>query len=391
MTGIRRKVLDGVTLGAYLALAVLPVFAMVSGLSGHVLYGVLSSSPRPTLEFSRVLTEEYQHEFAAWFESHLGLKGTSITTDNTILYHAFGETKPGAPVRLGEDGVLFLDQDLDYFNRDEGFPKPAFFRATAARIAKAQQLLAERGKALVPIIVPGKASVWRDKVPAVWNRTLGEPRPSDTRVYRQLVSALDHYAVQYVDMRKALTSSSLPRPLLFGADARHWSDYAACLAMDDVASLYAKLTGKPRPEHASELEMVNAGFWSDDFDLWRMLNASFLPPTAPTLPGVRHAPPPPLAPRPSVLFVGTSFCWILMREATASGLYGSLHLNYYNSTFETWPAGAHQPVEPDTEAWREMVLGQDLYVLDLFEVYFAPNAYADRFLRDFVPELERTR
>ncbi len=391
MTDRHEKFLDGAVLCAYLALATMPGIAMLSGIRGQVLHGVLPPTPRPELEFARVLTEEYQLEFGAWVESNLGIKGTSIATDNTILYHAFGETKPGAPVRIGEDGVLFLDQDLDYFNRYEFIPKPAFIRATAARIAKAQRLLAKRGKALVPIIVPGKATVWRDKVPAVWKLPLGEPRPTDTLVYEQLVGALDHYGARYVDMRETITTSSTARALLFGADARHWSEYAACLAMDDVASLYAELTGKPRPEHASELEMVSAVPGSDDFDLWRMLNANFVARAAPSTPAARHAPPSTLAPRPTILFVGTSFCWSLLREADASGLYGTLHLNYYNSTFETWPVRGHKPVEPDTEAWREIVLGKDLYVLDLFEVFLCADGYLDLFLRDFVPELERTR
>lgn len=391
MNGLRKKLVDGALLCAYLALAALPVTAMLLGIRGHQLHGVLTPAPRPELEFASVSKEEFQHEFAAWFENRLGFKGTSIAMDNAILYHVFGETKPGSEVRIGKDDVLFLDQDLDYFNRYEPFPGPAFINQIASQIAQAQRLLAARGKALVPIIVPGKASIWRDKVPDVWSLDLGEPRPTDTGVYDGLVRALDHRRVRYVDMRKTITTSSLPRALLYGADARHWSDYSACLAMDGVASLYAELTGKPRPEHAGVLEMIEAIPSHDDFDLWRLLNALFVPRAVREIPSARHTPPSPFAPRPNILFVGSSFCTNLMREAAASGLYGPIHFNYYNVAFETWPHSYHKPLERDTDFWREITLDRDLYVLDLYEVYLLPEGHVDGFLRDFLPELQRTR
>jgi hypothetical protein len=194
--------------------------------------------------------------------------------------------------------------------------------------------------------------------------------------------------VRYVDMREKLATSSVPRTLLFGPDARHWSDYGACLAMDDVASLYAELTGKPRPAHAAELEMVPGGKWGEDFDLWRLLNALFVPRAVQTTPAMRHSPPSPLAPCPSVLFVGTSFSRADPRGGVG-GLYGMVHLNS-QLALEVWPysspfpsttvrplAGHHPrqgPVRPE-----------------LFEVFFDANEYVDQFLRDFLWPISKAR
>ncbi len=388
------RLLDRLLVAAYVALAALPVIAMVTGLRGRELRGSLEPTPRPALRGKAVLTERYQKAFAAWFESHLGLKGTSIAIDNAILYHAFGETKQGATVRVGEDGVLFNDEDINYFNKHGPWlPDPAYIDLLADQIADVQRRLRARGRALVPVLVPAKTSIWRDKVPTPWKLALGDPPPSDGRIYRAFRAALERRGVAFVDTRErfeAMIRAGTPRADLWGPDARHWSVYGGCLAMQEVSALYARLTGRPRPPHACAFERARRSRSHDDFDLWRLLNAMFVYPTVKAIPVVQHAPPAPAIPKPRTLLVGTSFCWTLLRDASDSGLYRGLHLNYYNQTFVPWPEGEQFPVEPSSPVWRAVTMDNDLYVLDLFEGYLAaPGAYVELFLEQFLAELDQ--
>ena len=50
------------------------------------------------------LSNNYGQAYTAWFESRLGFKGYSVTTDNALLFHLFGETKTGSQVMIGNDG-----------------------------------------------------------------------------------------------------------------------------------------------------------------------------------------------------------------------------------------------------------------------------------------------
>jgi acetyltransferase AlgX (SGNH hydrolase-like protein) len=388
------RLLDRCLVALYVAFAALPVIAMVTGLRGRELEGALAPSPRPALDGAAFLAERYQKAFAAWFESELGLKGTSISVDNTILYHAFRETKQGSSVRIGKDRVLFNDEDINYYNKNGPWlPDPAYIDLLADQIADLQRRLRAGQRGLVPVIVPAKTSIWRDKIPGAWKLDLGDPRPSDDRVYRAFRAALERRGVAFVDARQmfeALSAQGVPRADLFGPDARHWSVYGACLVMKEVATHYAQLTGRPRPPHECTFERVHRPRSNPDFDLLRLLNAMFAYPSLREVPFVPHAPPDPAIPKPRTLFIGTSFCWTLLNDAGESGAYGAMHLNYYDQTFVVWPERSTSPVVPASPAWRAVTMENDLYVLDLFEGYLAaPGAYVELFLKELLAELDR--
>lgn len=385
------KLTDRILVGVYVALAALPVTAMVTGIRGREIFGVLDPTPRPTPTLATVTDEKFQHAFVAWFEHELGLKGVAVAADNAVLYHVFRETKTGAFVRLGKQRVLFPHEDINYYNKHgEWAPDPAYIDDLARQIADVQVRLRAQHRAFVPVIIPSKSTVWRDALPERWVVDLPSPRPSDetTRLVRE---ALDRHGVRYVDAVKMFAESPLPRRDLFGPDARHWSGYGACLANSAVLSLYAELTGAPRPAHACNYERSFTIGRVDDFDLKRVLNAYAVYRSIKDMPLVTHPPPPPGAPvGPRTLYIGTSFCWWLLYDAEASRAFGRASFNYYNQTFVDGPEGARHPVVAGDGDWRRLTLGNHLYVLDLFESYLGGRgSYVELFLRELRAELDR--
>jgi hypothetical protein len=382
------KLLNPLLVAVYVALAALPAITSVLGWRGRVIEGSLPPTPAPALTFEGILGEKVQHGITSWFESHLGLKGTSIALDNAILYHGFSETKYGATIRLGKDGVLFGNEDIDYYNKHgRWLTEPAYVEWLADEIADAQRRLAAKHRAFVPVIIPAKTSIYRDKIPDAWIMDTGVPRPADETT-RMVRAALDRRGVVYVDARKLFETSEHPRAMLYGADARHWSPFGACLALREVTKAYVTLTGKPRPPHECNFWDRRAGRNHVDYDLLRLLNSYFVYPHTRRVPSVRHAPPP-AGPRPSMLFVGSSFCWTLIFDAEASGVFGPLHMSYYHRTFVPIPENTErQEVKAGTPMWNEAMVDKDIYVLDLFESYLASRgAYPEVFLQDFKPVL----
>jgi glyoxylase-like metal-dependent hydrolase (beta-lactamase superfamily II) len=371
-------------IAAYLALALLPIIAMLSGVVGPRLYGVVEKAPAPELSFDAVWAERFQHRAADWFQHGLGLRGYSIQIDSGILYHAFGETKHGSTVLIGEDDTLFIADDLNYFNKyGVAVTGSPYLDELAGKLAALQQAMARQGKALVPVIVPSKTSIYRDKVPAQWTAELGEPRPTDLETYNGLVLALAAHGVRYVDARKLLSTHPEPRHLLWGPQARHWSRYGACLVLSQVATAYAELTGEPRPPHDCTLKMERVTKRSTaDLDLLALMNAKYTKPTYPEAAAAHYEPAPP-GPRPRVVMNGTSFCWELASQAEESGRWGEVHLNYYNNAFyEVAGLRKEHKLEVGSPFWRTAILDKELYVLDLFEGYLMGGVYIDGFLKD---------
>jgi hypothetical protein len=371
-----RRLTDRLLVCVYMALAALPVLAMTAHIKDHRLEGSFPPAPPPKLAFGAVRSEAYQHQLTGWFEGSLGLRAWSIWMDNTLLYHAFGETKWGSHVQIGHGGMLFERDDITFFNKSDAMlPAPADVERLADDIAKLQALLRARGKALVPIFVPSKTTFYRASVPALWTRDLGDPRPSTQRIYQGLKHALEARRATFVDGIELLQTSPEPRDVLWGRDARHFSNYAGCLCVRATLERYAQLTATPPIEYPCNKAFAHAKRTHSDLDLFRLLNAWGVP-RDPIGRDVDHAPyperPAPHAPR--VMWISSSFGWVMMGDAELSRRLPQLHIDYYNRTVFEPAAGASFEVKPFDESWNKVFPTRELYVLELNETYVTPGS-----------------
>lgn len=395
-----RRLPDLLLICAYLLVALLPFLAKRLHVEDRHVEGVYVHPERPKLTAKAVWTEEFQHGYTAWFEDRLGLKGYSIHVDNSIMFHVFGETKPGSHVRVGRNDVLFQPDDIYFFTKyaDQLRPTADEIEAFVARLARLQRTLQASGRALVPVVIPSKTTVFRGDVSDVWDRDVGDPRPTDDRIYRAFMAALARHGVVFVDARAMLTAPGMDRDLVWGRQARHWSYYATCLAMREVAASYRRLTGKPLAEYPCDyVTRTDVPIYHDDYDLLRLLNTFGTPRAPEPVPAIKlPSHPPASADRPRTLLVGSSFSWMMFRDAQRSGVFGKLHFSYYSNRMYDWPLErpAANPWElqagdafpPTDPRWRPVISDEDLYILDLFESYLIVGTYSSEFL----DELERT-
>ncbi|TMQ23539.1 MAG: hypothetical protein E6J90_10430 [Deltaproteobacteria bacterium] len=352
--------LKRITVCVYVALLVLPGAAMLGRIHDHPIAGALAAKPWPAPSLAAVRDESFQRGVTEWFDSEIGFKGYSIYIDNTALYHAFKETKVGAPTLRGQDG----------------------------RVAELQTALRAQHRAFIPVIVPSKTSVYPDKVPARWTRALGTPRPTDVGVYLVMKRALDQAGVAYVDARKLFARSSEPRERLWAPQARHWSDYGACLALREIVRIYVATTGTPFAFDCIPTQ-ISGWLWHPDYDLMNLTNAW----------GIARDPMrwlatyplrPPRQFRPTTLLIGSSFMGELVANIDSSKMFGRRIIDYYDATF--YGVSFAQEVHPHTDPWRAVVLDNDLYIFDLFEVLGVPaHASFVHELRDELPNVLAAR
>ena len=375
------RFVDRLLVCLYVAFAALPFVAMKLHAHDHALFGAIPPSPYPKRSAEAFLDESFQKAYTTWFESRIGFKGVAITTDNSLLYHVFGETKPGSSVRVG-NGVLFHAEDIAYFNKNAwALPAPERVAKTADRIAELQRTMRAHGQALVPVLIPPKTVLYRDAIPDQWRRDLGEPRPAELAVYEVFRLALIARRVDFVDMQAIMLGNDYARDDLWRPYARHWSYYGACIAMKEIAKHYTVLTGRALP-YECNLKYEHATRTHVDFDLLLLLNTWAPPHPVRLEPFAEHPPRETGESGPKALFIGTSFCWNLVLDAEHAHVFGKLQLDYYDKTLFSIPDNVPTEVHPNTAQWRAQFLGNDLYVLDLFEGYLlAPDdTYVDTFL-----------
>lgn len=379
-----KRILALLVIAAYMVVAIAPLLSNALGLPAQKIHGTLPPSKRPPVTVHGVLHEGFQRGFTAWFENHRGLRGYAVYVDNHVLYHGLGETRVGSRVRLGRGKQLFIDEDIDFLDRREhGIPQPAVLADLMDRVARVQQRLRARGQALVPIIIPSKTSIFRDQVEPRWIRDFGAAGfPSDHQLYQPLIAGLTARGVTFVDMRAALATSAHPRDALWGAEARHWSQFAACLANQQIVASFATLLARSPLPYRCALERPKVPRNHDDYDLWRLLNTWNVKRVALTAPIAVHAAPLGVTtPPPSVVYVGTSFNWALIRDAVASQLVAPIHMHYYDSQLISWPDGQSVPMKAGDAAWRERLSTTELIVLDLHETsLYSGHVYLENFL-----------
>jgi hypothetical protein len=366
---------DRLLVVVYCLLLVAPVLGMRAHLKDHRLDGFVAVAPPSKISLETVLDEDVQHGITAWFEASFAFRNWEIWIDNTILYRLFGEVKWGSRLAIGKDGVLFERDDINYFNRAESeLPTPAQIDALADRIAGLQQRLQRDGRALVPIFVPSKTTFYRDKVPALWTRDLGDPRPGTERVYRSLMRALDARHVTYVDAIQLIETADASRDVKWGPGARHWSNYVGCLAVRELLVRYSALTRRPAIDYPCVAVVKPSKRTHSDLDLWRLVNAWGFP-RDPVGRDVDHPPrATPIEHPPSAIFISGSFGWVMMGDGELSGRFSRLYIDYYNSSVHSASEAAF-PADPTTAKWKEVVLHQDLYVVELNESYVVKDDY----------------
>ena len=362
----------------YVLVVCAPALGLMKRLPDAVVVGAVLPQERPKLSVSPWMQEKFQPAFVTWFELNLWLRGTFVYADNSVLYHAFHETKPGATVKLAKDNILINDEDTGHLSRLD-VPSRKTLDGMVARIAKLQLRLQRDGAALVPVIIPSKGSIYPDMVEDRWKLNVATPRPSDV-LYTDLVRALREQNVTFVDARALLTARPEPRPHLFPRGARHWSFLGSCLVTQQAFKAYTDLTGKSAPPYDCAYTLGAAPPADhQDYDLYRLMNVWGAPADKGPAPVFQYSQVP--QNQLDLLIVGTSFGWNFLRDSDRTHAFRTEHYFYYDKIIVEWPSAKMTPLVVNSPEWRNAVTHKQLYILDLFETYPMPE-HATMFLDD---------
>jgi hypothetical protein len=333
--------------------------------------GVTTPVPRPSLTASGVAKERFQKGYVAWFEANYGLRGTAVRLDSSLDYYVFQEAPAESRVRVGSEGVLYVDDDVGCYNHPALVADPGF-EAIAARLARVQGLLRARGKSLVPLLTPSKTSLLPSQVPSAWRRDLGEPRPIE-QAYRALARALDAAGVLYVDARALLGAEQAAQHVaMFTRRGRHWNALAACLVMADAMRVARVLMpGRVLAEpDCSWTEATGLTIDSPEVDLLKLLNVWHPGPLPDTAPSMSTRPVTSVDDAPAALFVGTSFSFAVVAESERNRLFHDILVYYYNQTVLDRLGSPGRPVDVKSASWREQTLSREVVIFEIPEWYF---------------------
>jgi len=198
---------------------------------------------------AQAIDGSFQRAYESRFLEALPTRDWTTGLWNAVRYAALGEVNDGAVP--GRDGWLFTAEE---------FAEPQETRDLAHDIAHARDTLAAMGVRLVPVIVPDKARIMRDKLPR------GRSEAFAGR-YDRTLAVIGAAGLSAIDLRSAMTEASAS----FMRTDSHWSPAGTRAAAEAVATALADAglpetaftteVGDERPFEGDLLNFVDTGPW----------------------------------------------------------------------------------------------------------------------------------
>jgi hypothetical protein len=216
----------------------------------------------------------------------------------------FGEAKV-QNVLLGKDGMLFEESPIQaYLGQD--FVGDSVVQVNVSQLRILQDTLAQRGKLLLFVIAPSKASFYPEYLPPKYRDQ--QVRTSNYEAYaRQMrdsgINLLDFSAL----FRQWKDTASYP---LFTRVGIHWSGYGTTLAADTLFRYIEQRGQLDLPDfYSAGLEVSTTPRYTDN-DIARALNLVWTPGAGPlAYPNIVFQAPKPQQRQPRLLVVGDSFVY----------------------------------------------------------------------------------
>jgi len=346
-------------------------------LSKVELFGIDRTKTRPAFSLARFWSGKFQADFEAWLEQQLSLKAAMVRTDNTlnllVLHDISAHTE--IPIVLGKRHTLF---EMNYINNLNGVselkndppprsPEPIADQVQlVSRVSRAFRAL---GIDFMVVFYPGKASIWRDRVPERYVLPGGPEKAAAG--YQQLLRALAAEQVVVVDgaaefSRRFAEDASFP---LFSSGGTHWTNAGAC----QVAKRITAELSFSNPKHSSlrcrlgstRTAKIADSDISELINVWD--NSRFLD----QIPTVSITLNRPIEGGPrDALFVGSSYSAHLAEELHRARVFRDVyHLMYYrHATVEDvdWGSIAHrQAVIFEQWQWSYFTVNVSEFVEDM--------------------------
>lgn len=288
------------------------------------LKGWFKAAEIPAFNWTTWFSGEFQPNFEKGLESNIGLHAAFVRVNNQINYSFFNFAS-AKNVLVGKEGYLFEEGYIKGYLGDD-FPDSNIVKLKIAKAEYVQQELEKRGKHLIILFAPGKASFYPEYIPdqfSIENKKI--------TWYDMYMKQLKNSSLNYIDFNgyfKKLKGKT-PYPL-YPKQGTHWSVYGATIAMDSIIN-YLKYNYKIKiPTFKVGGTDLTEDLRETDYDIGAGMNIMFpMPHGKMAYPKITFDPDSTLF-RPATLAVGDSYYWTLMGLGLHEKVFKQNEFWFYN-------------------------------------------------------------
>lgn len=158
------------------------------------LHGYFVQPVQPIFNRNSWLAGSFQDSMNIYIENTLGFRPFFIRLNNQINYSLFN-TAGAANTIIGKDNILFQENYITGFRGDD-YVGDSIINEKVRKLAFIQQKLKEKGKYLIYLIAPGKASFYEEKIPPRYFK-----KPKSLNNYTVSIKAFKKNNINLIDMR----------------------------------------------------------------------------------------------------------------------------------------------------------------------------------------------
>lgn len=210
------------------------------------LQGAVSYEADTSFSWKGWWTGGYQEQKEKHLNDYFGFRADFVRLHNQLEYTLFEKLNARIVVE-GKDHYLYEKPYIDsYYGND--FRSEKDLLKTAASLKKIQQALKARGKELLFVCIPGKATVFPQYIP----QKLEQANRGTTNM-PVMLHILDTMGIDYVDIYKWYLNAkdTLKYPFMTKYNT-HWSSYGCALGMNEVIAKLEQLKNKDLPDMSIE-------------------------------------------------------------------------------------------------------------------------------------------
>lgn len=302
-----------------------PMVQMKLKLKDHqTLEGGITIAQKPEFKKENYWNLTWQEEFGKYINDNFGFRTWYVKLINQLRYSIFNYSKaPG--VVVGKDGELFIESYIDdYIGKN--FLGNSKIQETVSKIKTLQDSLSTRGKDLIVIFTPGKASFYPELIPDYYLS-----KKKDSTNYSIYAKALQNQKVNFIDLNKwFFENKNNFKHNVYPKYGTHWNHFGMTVALDSIIKYIEHKRNINIPDLTYNTINYNSKLKGNDFDIGVLMNL--------ITPIQKDANPYPIYKikdgegytKPDVLVVGDSYWWCMVGENLPKQFFREDEYWFYN-------------------------------------------------------------
>ncbi len=265
----------------------------------------------------------YQEDYNKYLNDNFGFRPWLVRLFNQVQFSFYNSSKaPG--VVVGKNDELFIESYIDdYIGKN--YIGGSAINKNVSQIKTLQDSLKARGKDLIVVFAPGKASFYPELIPDRYIKN-----KKDSTNYKSYSSAFVKSGVNFIDLNKWFYENKTRfRHKVYPKNGTHWNHYGMCLGMDTIVKYIGNKRNVNMPGFDYSIVNYNTALKGNDFDIGVMLNLlKPLDPDPNPYPVYKYKKG--TSAKPDVLVVGDSYWWCLVGDDLPINFFREDEYWFYN-------------------------------------------------------------